>query len=206
MFLDFLKKKFVDETLEEQRQDLSKEHPLLYQLAVNGIDCDSLFNNTRDFGHTIDNPIPVNGVLGEVKYLNRLRCRCGTGLMHHRLGSSTTDKIKNPINVCETVCIKGKHWDILYFDVYHPRRSTWFPLGYKFSDFHSIFSRYPIGYGTNRFDNDFPFGLGKYILLHLGMQELVRKYDEVIKDKNKFIRPENHLKKLSLINIDGRVS
>lgn len=199
MFLNFFRKKFIDETLEEQKEDLKKETPELYQLAINGADCDSLFNNKQDFGHIIDNPIPVNGALGELKYLNRLRCECGSGLIYHGLRSFTGNKIEEPVDAFETVCMKGKHWDILYFHLYHPRRSVWLPLGYKFSDFHHIFSKYPIGYGTNHFDADFPFGLGKYILMQLGMPAIIRGYEETVKDKNKFIRSESNMKKILLM-------
>jgi len=205
MFFNFLRKKFVDESIEKQREDLKKEDPGLYFLAINGEDCDSLFNDRQDFGHGADNPIPVNGVLGEIKYINRLRCKCGVGLMYHRLGSISSEKIKSCVDVYETVCMEGMHWDILYFHFYHPRRSTWLPMSYKFSDFHPILSQQPIGYGTNRFDDHFPFGLGQYILLHLGEgigRIFINRYDKVIKDRNKFVKLENHKKKLSSLNLN----
>lgn len=195
MFFNFLRKKFIDESLEKQKEDLAKSAKEFYTLAVNGKDCDSLFNDKKDFGHNSNNPIPVNGVLGEMKYLNRLRCKRGSGLMYHRLGSLSVEKIEDNVDVYETVCLDGDHWDILYFHFYHPRRSVWLPGGYKFSDFHPIYSQYPIGYGTNNFDNDFPFGLGQYILLHLGEDfgtALTKRYNKVIEDRNKFVKPEKH--------------
>jgi len=204
MLFNFLRKKFIDESLEKQKEDLAKSAKDFYTLAANGKDCDSLFNDKQNFGHNPDNPIPVNGVLGEVKYLNRLRCKYGSGLLYHRLGSVTIDKIEGNIDVYETVCLDGKHWDILYFHFYHPRRSVWLPKGYKFSDFHPIYSQYPIGYGTNNFDSNFPFGLGRHILTHLGEglgRALIKKYDKIIEDKNQFIRPEKHKVKLSYLAI-----
>jgi len=205
MFFNFLRKKFVDESIDEQKKDLGNEILRLYPLAVNGKDCDSLFDDRQDFSHNIDNPVPVNGVLGEIKYINRLRCKCGVGLVYHRLGSASSKKIDGRVDIYETVCIRGVHWDILYFHFYHPRRSTWLPMGYKFSDFHPIFSRYPMGYGTNRFVNDFPFGLGKYILLHLGDglgKAFIKRYDKVIENRNKFIKPEDHKIKLSSLKLN----
>ena len=121
--------------------------------------------------------------------------------MYHRLGTTSNDKIKGDIDIYETVCVEGKHWDILCFHFYHPMRSTWCPSGYKFSDYHPIFSQYPIGYGTNRYDKNFPFGLGQFISLHLGEglgQTLANKFEKIIKDKNKFIRPGYHAEKVSL--------
>jgi len=199
MFFNLLKKKVVDESLEKQKEDLLKEAPGLYSLAIKGRDCDSLIDSKIDFGHTARNPIPVNGVLGEVKYINRLRCKCGAGLMYHRLGAVEYNEIKECIDIYETVCIEGKHWDILYFHFYHPRRSLWCPDGYSFSKFHPIFSKYAIGYGTNRYDDDFPFSLSKFILLHLGEElgtPFTKKYEELIRDRNKFVRPEKHKQKV----------
>lgn len=201
MFLNLFKKKIIDEPREKQKEDLHKESPSLYSLAINGKDCDSLIDSNNRLGHSIENPIPVNGVLGEIKYINRLRCECGAGLMYHRLGTSKNSKIEGNIDIYETVCMEGKHWDILCFHFYHPRRSLWCPAGYTFSKFHPIFSQHPLGYGTNRYDKNFPFGLGQFILLHLGEglgRTFANKYEEIVKDENKFIRPKEHQKKISL--------
>ena len=198
MFFNLFKKKFIDESLEDQKKDLENRNPFLDSLAINGKSCDSLFNNKQDFGHVASNPIPVNGVIGGIKYLNRLRCRCGAGLMYHRLGSIEISETESPIDMYESVCINGKHWDVLFLNIYHPRRSTWLPNGYKFSKFHPIFSTSPIGYGTSKYDKDFPFGLSKYIKIHLGSfgENIAKKYEIDISDRNKFIKPEDHIKKL----------
>jgi len=199
MFFNLFKKKFIDESFEDQKKDLENRNPFLDSLAINGKSCDSLFNNKQDFGHVASNPIPVNGVIGGIKYLNRLRCRCGTILMYHRLGSIEISETENPIDIYESVCENGKHWDVLFLSIYHPRRSTWFPTGYKFSKFHPIFSTSPIGYGTNKCDKDFPFGLSKYIKIHIGGnlgKVFAKKYEIIVLDRNKFIKPEDHIKKL----------
>lgn len=200
MFFNLFKKKFIDESFEDQKKELEENDPFSNSPSVNGKSCDSLFNNKEDFGHIANNPIPVNGVIGEMKYLNRLRCECGVGLMYHRLGSIGVDGINAPVDIYETVCINGKHWDILYLHLYYPRRSTWLPTGYKFSDFHPIFCKFAIGYGINSYDRDFPFGLGeKY--MGTGMKRfdkrVVENYENIISDRNKFIKPEDYIKKCS---------
>lgn len=85
------------------------------------------------------------------------------------------------------------------------RRSLWTPSGYTFSEFHPIFSKHPLGYGTNDFDKIFPFGLGEFILQQLGGglgHAFADKFDALIKDKNKFIRPHEQLKKIQGLNKD----
>ena len=194
----------VFESVEKQKEDLKRESPLLCSLALKGKDCDSLIDDNVEFGHSINNPIPANGILGEMKYINRLRCKCGVGLMYHRIGSIENDKIEGNVDVYETVCLEGKHWDILYLHLYHPRRSLWIPSGYNFSKFHPIFSTMAVGYGTNHYDKDFPFGLGPIILLQLGEEfgpAFVKKFENMIKDKDKFIRPEKQKQILQQINL-----
>ena len=63
----------LDEPLEKQRAELKSEPDILRTAALTGLDCDQLPNGSGSFGHTPANPVPVNGVRGEFKYLNRLR-------------------------------------------------------------------------------------------------------------------------------------
>lgn len=192
-------KRHVDESLDEQKQELERHPPTFKDKALNGLDCDSLTGDKNNFGHLLQNPVPVNGIRGEFKYLGRLRCADGVGLMWHRLGSIETETVPNPVDVYEVVCVEGKHWDILYIHPYHPRRSTWPPSGYRFSEFHPVFSKLPFGYGTNQQDEEFPFGLSKFIVLNLGPEygeALARKYEFLVADRSKFIRPESHEKNL----------
>lgn len=193
---NFFKEKFVDESLEDQRKDLEKYPEELSNDSLNGLDCDMLSDAVGEFGRTLTNPIPVNGPVGEIKYINRLRTKDG-GLIFHRLGS------KDAIDIFETVSMGGKIWDILYLDMYHPRRSTIAPSGYTFSKFHDIFSRFPYGYFTTSFDQYFPFGLSESIEKGLGGKSLVKRYEEVIKDKVKFLKPTEHNQKLAEISMTG---
>ena len=81
---------------------------------------------TGDFGHDINNPIPVNGTFGELTYLSRLLTSSGKKIVFHRLGSIGT------IDVFETVSQSGDEWDILFLDSYHTRKTRLTPKNYKF--------------------------------------------------------------------------
>lgn len=198
----FFKKKFKDESFEDQRSDLEKFPVELSGKALAGLDCDSLPNASGEFGRCITNPIPVNGPIGEIKYLNRLMTRDG-GLIVHRLGSC------NELDVYEVVSMGGEIWDILYFDMYHPRRSTITPSNYSFNKFHEIFTRLAIGYSINSFDQDFPFGLSNHIEKNIGGslgKTFAERYEGVVKDRTKFVRPIDHIERLKQVKFVGRLS
>lgn len=206
---NIFKKTQKDETLKEQLDDLLKFPIDVSNESIYGLNCDILPDASGKFGKEITNPIPVNGPVGEIKYLNRLRYQDGVGFMYHRLGA------KDEIDIYEIVSLDGKVWDILYFDMYHPRRSTKTPAGYSFSKFHPIFSRFPFGFGTNSYDSNFPYGLGKFIEKEVNLdmdgngtfkRKMLENYEKFIEDKNKFIRPEEHIKKLSLVEMTSRLS
>lgn len=201
--MSFLKnlfgKKFQDESFEEQRNEVEEERRRVAEgseLDMNDFKlkegCDQIDGATGEFGRDIKNPIPVNGVRGEIKYINRLRCECGAGLIFHRLGSDKTENIDGNSDIYETVCIEGKHWDKLYLNMYYLRRSTFLPKGYHFSDFHPIYSKFPIGFGIHNFCDDFPMGMPELIAPGLGGQPLADKLTEIIGDGTKFRRLESY--------------
>lgn len=198
---NFLKKKNIDEPLADQLDDLSKEHPAFSFIAKNGKNCDCINEGLSNFGHDKNNPIPVNGVIGEMKYLNRLRCKCGAGLIYHRLGSIEVKDIEEVVDVYETVCVEGKHWDVLYLHMYHPRRSVLRPEGYSFSDFHPIFSKHPMGYGTHNLDKNFPFNVDQSVASFMGGtlgEKFAKKLTNIVSDSNKFIRPREQENKIKI--------
>lgn len=203
--LNFFCKKIIDETLEEQRQDLMRFPESHRQEFLDGEDCDVVSNADGEFGRSVTNPIPVNGPAGEIKYLNRMNKKRGRSLIYHRLGSIVASNLDRSIDVFEVVEVGGKYWDILYLDMYHPRRSTKTPEGYIFSKFHKIFSRLPVGYGSTKRDITFPFGIGDLIEkdIHVGStifaKRLAKHYREIVNDRNEYIRPKEHEEKLKII-------
>jgi len=183
----------LDESLEEQLAELSNEHPLLVKMALAGADCDMLPNVKGEFGYLPSNPIPVNGTVGEIKYLARLRCADNSGIIFHRLETIDMKNIDGSVDIFETVCIDGKHWSILFLNMYHPRRSRVAPKGYSFSSYHPVYSKQGVAWGTANHDKLFPFGLGVFIEQRLGAA-FAKKYEELMENKNKFKKPEQHNK------------
>ncbi len=211
---NIFKKRIEDETLEEQRQDILKFNPMgakigelglegpLGQFAtfqdsmLNGLSCDQLPHATGKFGFEATNPIPVNGPLGEIKYLNRLRNKNGVGIIYHRLGSFGVKAIQTSVDAYEVVSIHGDIWDVLYFDMHHPRRSTLPPEGYTFCKFHPIYSKLGFGYGSNSFDDEFPFGIPQILARKASFEEKMGKtLKQEFLDQYSFKRPAEHLKK-----------
>lgn len=124
--------------------------PAVKDRIVGGPDVDQLPYALGEFGRSGENPIPVNGVLGELLYLSLLKTEnTNRRLLFHRLGSVES------LDVYETVSIDGSKWDILFFSLYHPRKSRTAPAGYTISESRGQF----LLYGTNRRVNDFPKGL-----------------------------------------------
>ena len=195
----FFGKKQVDEPFEKQRKDLANEQEPLRSRALAGLDCDELPNATGAFGHSLTNPIPVNGIHGEFKYLNHLRCECGIGLAFHRLGSYPVQGIEGRVDAYETVCLNGKHWDIFHFHFYHPRRSLSTPSGYHFANFDPLFSTLSAALGTNQTIPDFPFGLAPYLEAQFGpvAPALISSYEKFVNNRSKFVRPRHHTELLS---------
>ena len=117
---------------------------------IGGLDVDELPHGIGEFGRSAENPIPVNGMFGELAYLSLLKTQdTNQRLLFHRLGSVES------IDIYETVSIDGFKWDILFFSLYHPRKSRKAPSGYSIAKL----SNQPLFYGTNRRVEGFPYGL-----------------------------------------------
>lgn len=112
-------------------------------------------NGTGPFGFSENNPIPVNGPIGQLAYLSRLETQKGDRILFHRIGAVNT------IDVFEAVTFSGSDWFILFTDLYHPRRSRATPDGFRFtkevpqfSGFHKYCPNFPYDFvemkGTER--------------------------------------------------------
>lgn len=139
--------------MESEDQQNSMYPPPIRNQIVGGHDVDELPYATGEFGRSANNPIPVNGVLGELVYLSSLKKSDGKRLLYHRLGSADV------IDVYELVSIDGLSWDVLYFSMYHPRKSRKTPTGYAIV----AMNEQPLLYGTNRRVDNFPYGLQEAI-------------------------------------------
>lgn len=162
-----------------------------------GSSVDKIEGATGDFGRCLTNPIPVNGAIGQVIYLSSL-VKQKEFIFFHRLGSI------RGIDVFETVTSDGDYWDILYLDMYHPRKSKLAPRGY---DFHAA----PHGtmiYGTTEAVEPFPSKIGEEISAWthsmLGIP-LVSPEIKIALENSDFIRPANISRAIDALPLNGRI-
>lgn len=152
-------KKQIHEPVEQQRADLTSYPPDFAKMVLSGADCDSLPGASGEFGSQ-SNPIPVNGAIGEIKYLGKLRGKTGFAVFFQRLGSASSPVCKQSIDIYELVCMDGSQRTTLHFDMHHPRRSNLAPIGFTLTPFDgSIKMDLPIAYGVNAIVPDFPYGM-----------------------------------------------
>lgn len=137
-----------------------------------GEDCDVITGAVGEFGHTVTNPIPVNGPFGEMTYLSRLRLRAtGSMVFFHKV------KTMGHVDVFELVNVSGQFVDYLYVDMYHPRISRLYPEGYTLEK-EAVFPR-----GVTTRIEEFPKGLYKAIKkeakTRLGVDVAERESDRI---------------------------
>lgn len=111
-----------------------------------GASIDRLENAVGNFGRDVRNPIPVNGVLGELIYISHLVTSGGSRLVGHRIGTAAK------VDIYEVAALDGTAWDLLFFDLYHPRRSRAAPAGLEIQPDTWILA-------TNYRLDDFPQGI-----------------------------------------------
>jgi hypothetical protein len=158
-----------------------------------GADCDQIPGAAGEFGRDPQNPIPVNGPLGQMIYLSNLRTATSQKIMFHRLGSFAK------IDAYETVSLDGAVWDILLFDLYHPRKSRRAPTGYRIA---TGAERERLLLGANDFVASFPDQLPDAIANTnerlLGGRMRPRQVREAIERIN-FMRPADHESRLNSV-------
>ena len=186
----------VHESLEQQRKDAADSvsemfKSVLVPLILDGLDCDELPNGIGEFG-SLDNPIPVNGSIGEIKYLVKLRGKTGKPIMFHRIGSMTSKVIGRSVDKYELVCLDGTQWSYLHFDFYHPRRSNITPPNFTLIPYNKELGLdIPFGFGSNGRVDSFPHGLPS-ALIDLYKGDLGIKLAQTIEDvlsSHNFQRP-----------------
>ncbi|MGH7913018.1 MAG: hypothetical protein ACREPW_00005 [Candidatus Binataceae bacterium] len=122
--------------------------PESYRVQIQGgLDCDEIPGTSGEFGRSFQNPIPVNGPIGQILYLSNLRTKNRIPIMFHRVGS------KNGVDAFETVSLDGTIWDILFLRLYHPRKSRQAPVEYSIAQGKE---RQVLFLGTSEFVDGFP--------------------------------------------------
>ena len=117
--------KEIDRLMDDEKAQVDALPEPLRSEVLRGASCDEIPEATGEFGRDPRNPIPVNGPMGEIIYLSNLRTVTLQPIMFHRLGSA------GHVDVYETVSVDGAMWDVLFFDLYHPRKSQRAPTGYQ---------------------------------------------------------------------------
>lgn len=158
---------------------------------------DTVEGASGEFGRCVDNPIPVPGPLGEVCYVSNLILPNGSHLVGHRLGSIGRR------DVYETVSMDGTRWDILYFDMYHLRRSRFAPAGYELCRERSPFLR-----ATNLAMESFPTGIYEAVdrcaEALVGFPVMARELRALQIDPAS--RPPAHIEAMGRIELAGRTA
>ncbi|MBM4339493.1 MAG: hypothetical protein FJ110_08100 [Deltaproteobacteria bacterium] len=183
-------KKQIHESVEIQRQDVLHAYPEIFAKSIiNGEDCDQIADGYGPIG-SLTNPIPVNGAIGEIKYLGKLRGKTGNSLFFHRLGNTTSSVCKTSIDIYEVVCLDGTQWNTVYFNLHHPRRSNLAPPGYTLMPFiKGLKIDSPIDFGVNFPVEDFPFGLPRAIDIFYGGKGILERKVRECLAKSNFSRP-----------------
>ncbi len=195
--MSWFKKPQIHEPVEKQNEEVLSH--VAGPLAASGEDCDEMAGATGPFGHSCNNPIPVNAQLGSYKYLTKLRTLSGAPLLFHRLGSMSSSVSKYSVDVYEVVGIDGSNWDVLFVEMYHPRRSNKAPSGYTLTRYDPRTGDSIFGYGVDVRCPNFPYDLPDAILAHNGFKELSLSVREAI-GITKHLRPGEHLLKVNMLS------
>jgi hypothetical protein len=183
-------KKQIHEAVDLQRQDVLKCCPeSRATLILNGEDCDQITGGYGPFGG-LTNPIPVNGPIGEIKYLGKLRGKAGAALFFHRIFSCASPASKNPIDEYEVVCLDGTQWNSLHFEMHHPRHSKLAPPGYTLMPCDKVLKEdIPFAFSINGRLENFPFGLPNAIDKFYGGNGILARHAREWLGKGNFSRP-----------------
>ncbi len=190
-------KKPIHEPVEKQRAEVQAiDNPEEFKrMVLDGADCDVLPGASGEFGRSPDNPIPVNGVVGTLKYLAKLVTAEGNHLLFHRICTTGSAAARYPVDVYEIVCTRDKVWDLLFIDMYHPRRSNKAPSGYRLEPYDKKFGDRPLCCGVNVQVAGFPQNLPEPVGRMMGskaFEDVTRKLISALP----FQRPPDHVRKL----------
>jgi len=192
---------FFDQDEEEQFLEAQSD-PLIHRIGMLG-SWDRVPDAAGPFG-SLQNPIPVNGVDGEVIYLNRLTTTSGIPFFFHRIGSLPSSATGHQTDVFELASVDGSRWAFLVLSPYHPRRSTLPPPDMILQPWPSskeAQTLYRIPHiGTTQPVDDFPMGLPAAISGGLGgaspklREAMETKISSMLgPDRSKWKRPIGHV-------------
>ncbi len=167
----------IDEPIDQQRQETMADPLVRAGLWEISEGCDEIPGAAGEFGKDPANPIPVNCLMGEFAYLNRLRGRTGVGFFFHRIGSQDSPSTEHLVDRYELVSVDGSQWETLFLDMYHTHRSTKAPKGMTLMSWSDTPEPMRIifkfgGFGTNGLVANFPLGLPAIIEQDPGLNSI----------------------------------
>lgn len=170
---------------------------VLKSILTQGECGDTISGATGEFGLSVNNPVPVNGPVGEVTYLSALCLEDGRAIWAHRLGAI------GRVDVFEIVSEDGLDWFLLYLSPYHFRKSNLTPRDFRFRDVPRVRGIF----ATNANVPNFPFGLQEAIrewsMATLGIPLRSPGLTSAL-EITAFERPIRHLAKIQGLPLDGR--
>lgn len=199
------KEKKYHDSVEIQRKSVFElESAELCNLALDGLDCDQLPNSRGEFGKFHRNPILTNGINGTLIYLSKLMVdSTKANLFFHKLGSIPNVITQvGSIDIYETLDENGNIWDILFIDMYHPRRSNIAPKGYSFIEKTDPYETdRNNAFGSYHYCAKFPNGLPTLLISDNNPRYAVveKMLEQLIRDRKSLIRPEEHQNKVDSI-------
>jgi hypothetical protein len=131
-------------------------------------ECDQVANASGPFGTCVTNPIPVNGIQGEIIYLNRLRAPSKCRFFFHRTGSYLPRTYPQMVDAYELLSLDGRYQVEVFLAPHHPRRSQFVPEGLhrtswkRMNKMERFLAKVQI-FGRNTFVRNFPWGLAESI-------------------------------------------
>jgi hypothetical protein len=198
IFMFNLFKPRFHEPVARQRAEVLKRNPRFFaDLVLAGADCDELPNRgDGTFGESELNPIPVNGALGVTRYFFKLRTAQGLGSYFHRICTLNSPVSKHKIDAYEIVSLDGLVWNILFFDIYHPRRSNFAPQGYILTPYDPKLDVLGLfGYGSSNHLENFPHDIPDALKDSQYPEAFVRRCAEGLSGIQ-FCRPAVHVQRL----------
>ena len=99
-----------------------------------GTDQDEIEGAKGQFGKNVDNPIPVNTIAGNTRYLEKIRTTQGEKILYERRGSTLGEAVEKPIDVYEIMDLKKNVIDKFFISPYHKKDSQKAPEGYILID------------------------------------------------------------------------
>lgn len=182
----------IHRIIDDEEYQLELINPAMMEKIRNAPSFDRDPNGTGPFGMSENNPIPVNGPLGELSYLSRLETLQGERLLFHRVGAVNT------IDVFEAVTFSGSEWFVFFLDFYHPRRSRALPEGFRFTKEIPQFS------GFSNFCDNFPYDFAEMkqsqqesglSIAYIALSKVTKQVEQRV-----FKRPLAHKTKLDLVH------